>query len=84
MAQIIGRELRLKKRPSGMVSRDDFELMEVAVTRIVEGESLQKNIYISVGSLQVKHYLKSLSMTSSTLVTWANSEPMAAMETACT
>ena len=48
MAQISSKEIRLKKRPQGMVSQDDFELAEVVVPPTGDGEILVKNIYISV------------------------------------
>lgn len=48
MEQIISKEIRLKKRPSGMVSAQDFELAEVRVPQTGEGEALVRNIYISV------------------------------------
>ena len=48
MEQIISKEIRLKKRPSGMVSAEDFELAEVRVPQTGEGQALVRNIYISV------------------------------------
>ncbi len=48
MAQIVSREIRLKNRPSGMVSEEDFELVRVEVPEAGEGEVLVKNIYMSV------------------------------------
>lgn len=48
MAQIVSREIRLKKRPSGMVSVDDFELVEAEVPEAREGQVLVRNIYLSV------------------------------------
>ncbi|MGA3116210.1 MAG: NADP-dependent oxidoreductase [Syntrophobacteraceae bacterium] len=48
MAQIVSREIRLKKRPVGMPSEDDFELAEVVIPGLGEGEVLVKNIYMSV------------------------------------
>lgn len=48
MAQETGREVRLKRRPVGMVSRDDFELVEVPIPEPGKGEVLVRNIYMSV------------------------------------
>ncbi len=48
MAKIISREIRLKKRPVGMPSEDDFELVEVEIPEPGEGEILVRNLYISV------------------------------------
>ncbi|MGA2027893.1 MAG: NADP-dependent oxidoreductase, partial [Syntrophobacteraceae bacterium] len=48
MAQITSREIRLKKRPAGMVSEDDFNLVEVEIPEPGEGEVLIRNIYMSV------------------------------------
>jgi NADPH-dependent curcumin reductase CurA len=48
MAQTRSREIRLKKRPVGMPSEDDFELDEVEIRDLGEGEVLVKNIYMSV------------------------------------
>ncbi len=48
MAQIMSRKIRLKKRAAGMPSEDDFELDEVEIRDLGEGEVLVKNIYMSV------------------------------------
>jgi len=48
MAPIISREIRLKRRPAGMVSRDDFEFGEAEIPEPDAGEVLVRNIYISV------------------------------------
>jgi NADPH-dependent curcumin reductase CurA len=48
MAEIISREIRLKNRPFGMPKKDDFELAEVPVPEIKDGEVLVRNIYMSV------------------------------------
>lgn len=48
MAEIISREIRLKNRPLGMPKEDDFELAEVLLPKIKEGEVLVRNIYMSV------------------------------------
>ena len=48
MAQIMSREIRLKKRPVGIPSEDDFELGEVEIPDLGKGEVLVKNIYMSV------------------------------------
>ncbi len=46
MAQIISREIRLKKRPSGMPLETDFEIAEVEIPDPGEGEVLVKNIFM--------------------------------------
>ena len=46
---MIGKEIHLKKRPTGFVTEDDFELVEVEVPEIKkEGEFLVRNIWMSV------------------------------------
>jgi NADPH-dependent curcumin reductase CurA len=46
--KIIGKEIRLKKRPEGFVSEDDFELVEAEIPELREGEFLVRNIWMSV------------------------------------
>lgn len=41
-------EIRLKRRPEGMPEEGDFELVEVPIPEIEEGEVLVHNIYLSV------------------------------------
>ncbi|MGA7642893.1 MAG: NADP-dependent oxidoreductase, partial [Syntrophobacteraceae bacterium] len=48
MAQITSREIRLRKRPVGMVSEDDFDLVETQIPEPGVGEVLIRNIYMSV------------------------------------
>ena len=48
MAEVLSREFRLKKRPTGMPEESDFELAEVRVPEPGEGEVLVRNIYMSV------------------------------------
>ena len=48
MAEIISREIHLKNRPLGMPKEDDFELAEVLLPKIKEGEVLVRNIYMSL------------------------------------
>lgn len=48
MARITSREIRLRKRPVGMPSEDDFELVEAEIAEPREGEVLIRNIYMSV------------------------------------
>ncbi|MGD9135488.1 MAG: NADP-dependent oxidoreductase [Desulfobacterales bacterium] len=48
MTQIKSREIRLKHRPEGMPQETDFDLVEVELPEIGEGEVLVKNIYMSV------------------------------------
>jgi NADPH-dependent curcumin reductase CurA len=44
----ISREIRLKNRPTGLPSESDFELAEVKLPEIGEGQVLVRNIYMSV------------------------------------
>ncbi len=48
MAQITSRQIRLRRRPAGMPSEDDFDLVETEVPEPSEGEVLIRNIYMSV------------------------------------
>ncbi len=48
MAQTISREIRLKKRPAGTPSEDDFELEKIEISEPGKGEVLIRNIYMSV------------------------------------
>ena len=48
MTQIISREIHLKRRPVGLPSESDFELVEVPVPEPAVGELLVRNLYISV------------------------------------
>ena len=48
MIETRSREIRLKNRPTGMVTENDFELAEVVVPDIGEGQILVRNAYISV------------------------------------
>ena len=48
MTEKISREIRLKNRPTGMPGENNFELAEVAVPEIRDGEVLVQNIYMSV------------------------------------
>ena len=47
--KIIGKEIHLRKRPTGFITEDDFELVEVEIPEIKEeGEFLVRNIWMSV------------------------------------
>ena len=48
MTEIVSREIHLKNRPTGLPRQGDFELVEVQIPEIVEGEILVRNIYMSV------------------------------------
>ncbi|UCE54999.1 MAG: NADP-dependent oxidoreductase, partial [Desulfobacterales bacterium] len=48
MSDIISREIRLKNRPVGLPGENDFELAEITIPEIGEGEMLVRNIYMSV------------------------------------
>jgi NADPH-dependent curcumin reductase CurA len=45
---LINRQLRLKTRPEGLVSRDDFDLVEQAVPELQDGEVLVRTLYLSM------------------------------------
>lgn len=48
MAQTMNREIRLKSRPDGTPTEDDFELVESSAREPVEGEILVRNEWMSV------------------------------------
>lgn len=48
MTEKVSREIRLKNRPVGLPDAADFELAEVAVPNVRDGEILVQNIYMSV------------------------------------
>ena len=48
MTHTKSREIRLKNRPEGLPRETDFELAEVELSEIGEGEILVQNIYMSV------------------------------------
>ncbi len=48
MTSTTSKEIHLKNRPEGMPSKSDFELAEVTLPAIDDGEILVQNIYISV------------------------------------
>ena len=48
MSEFISREIRLQKRPVGIPHESDFEIIEVPVRKLQDGEILVQNIYISV------------------------------------
>jgi NADPH-dependent curcumin reductase CurA len=48
MTSITSKEIHLKNRPEGLPPKSDFELAEVALPAISEGEVLVQNIYMSV------------------------------------
>ena len=48
MPDIKSREIRLKNRPVGLPSDSDFELAEITLPEVGEGEMLVRNIYMSV------------------------------------
>ena len=48
MKAIISREICLRKRPIGIPSESDFELVEVPIRKPEIGEILVQNIYVSV------------------------------------
>ena len=48
MTSIISKEIRLKSRPSGMPILDNFEVAQVELSPIKEGQFLVKNLFMSV------------------------------------
>ncbi len=48
MADLMSREIRLKKRPKGMPDESHFELAETPIGEPAEGEVMVRNIYMSV------------------------------------
>jgi NADPH-dependent curcumin reductase CurA len=48
MTPIVSKEIHLKNRPEGLPSQSDFELTEVTLPAINDGEILVQNIYLSV------------------------------------
>lgn len=48
MAETKSREIQLKNRPMGMVTENDFEVVEVMIPDIEEGQILVRNAFISV------------------------------------
>ena len=48
MTSIVSKEIHLKNRPEGLPAASDFELAEVTVPAINDGEVLVQNLYMSV------------------------------------
>lgn len=48
MAETLSHEIRLKNRPLGMPTENDFEITEVLIPEIREGQTLVQNVYMSV------------------------------------
>lgn len=48
MAEIVSREIRLKNRPAGLPSENDFEIAEVTLPPVGNRQVLIRNIYMSV------------------------------------
>lgn len=46
--RIVSKEIHLKQRPTGFVTEDNFELVEVNIPELKEGEFLIRNIWMSV------------------------------------
>jgi NADPH-dependent curcumin reductase CurA len=46
--QIVSKEIRLKERPSGLITEENFELVEVKVQEPGEGEFLVQNLWMSI------------------------------------
>ena len=48
MAEIVGKEIILKRRPVGMPAESNFQLVESVLPEVGDGEVLVRNIYMSV------------------------------------
>ena len=48
MVEILSREIRLKRRPTGLPDEDNFALVAVPIPELRPGEVLVRNIYMSV------------------------------------
>jgi len=48
MTSKISKEIRLKSRPEGLPAKSDFELAEVTIPAVNQGEILVQNVYMSV------------------------------------
>ncbi|MGD9648030.1 MAG: NADP-dependent oxidoreductase [Pirellulales bacterium] len=48
MSKLVNREIRLRSRPAGMPSADNFELVEAPVPEAKAGEILVRNLWMSV------------------------------------
>ena len=56
MASRIGQEIRLKQYPTGMPTKDIFDLAKVNVPEPKEGEFLVRNIWMSIVLYQSNPY----------------------------
>jgi len=60
MNAMVSREIRLKNRPAGLPAESDFELAEVTLPQIADGQVLVQNIYMSVDPyMRARMYSKS-------------------------
>jgi NADPH-dependent curcumin reductase len=48
MAHQVNRQWLLARRPRGVVSADDFELVERTAPELSEGQVLVRNLYLSI------------------------------------
>lgn len=48
LADAVNRQLRLLRRPVGLVSDDDFELVEIPLPDLGEGEALMRTLYLGM------------------------------------
>jgi NADPH-dependent curcumin reductase CurA len=46
--KIVSREIHLKQRPTGFLNDDNFELVQVSIPQLSEGEFLVRNIWMSL------------------------------------
>lgn len=46
--KLVSREIHLRQRPTGFLSEDNFELVQVSIPQLREGEFLIRNIWMSV------------------------------------
>ncbi|MGH9988522.1 MAG: hypothetical protein ACRD8W_31695 [Nitrososphaeraceae archaeon] len=67
----VGKEIHLKKRPSGFVAVDDFELVEVEVPKVrKEGEYLVRNIWMSIDPFLRIYMVKGTRISPPVVLTW--------------
>lgn len=58
MAAIVSREIQLKNRPVGLPREENFELVEVTLPPLQEGEVLVRNAFMSVDPYRRGHAVR--------------------------
>lgn len=54
--KMVSQEIHLKQRPTGLLSEDNFELVQVRIPQLSEGEFLVRNIWMSIDP-HVRQYM---------------------------